>query len=98
MIKLNIITNNIYILRFYNKPFIVSTDRLLVNVKFRIMKFLIAAFAILPVLIKMRNKYYYKIRGFLVIQYKLIINCQKSLASNNRKIHTYIKFSYKHLT
>jgi hypothetical protein len=34
----------------------------------------------------------------LVIQYKSIINQQKSLVSNNRETHTYIKFLYKHLT
>jgi hypothetical protein len=67
-------------------------------VKFRITKFLIIAFAALPVPIKVRNKYYCRIRDLLVIQYKSIINRQKSLVSNNKETHTYIKFSYKHST
>jgi hypothetical protein len=96
--NLNIVTNNIQIARFYNKPFIVLTDRLLVNVKFRITKFLTVAFVALPVPIKMQNKYYCKIKDLLVIQYKLIINRQKSSASNNRKTRIYIKFLYKHST
>jgi hypothetical protein len=64
---LKIVTNNTQILRFYDKLFMVSTDRLLANVKFRITKFLTAAFATLPVPIKVRNKYYYRIRDLLVI-------------------------------
>jgi hypothetical protein len=51
-INLNIIINNAQIARFYNKSFIVLTDRLLVNVKFRITKFLTIVFAMLPVSIK----------------------------------------------
>jgi hypothetical protein len=73
-INLNIVTNNNRVIQFYNKPFIVPTDRLSANMKFRIMKFLITAFAVLPVPIKVRNKYYCRIKDFLVIQYKLIIN------------------------
>jgi hypothetical protein len=92
---LKIVTNNAQISRFYDKPFMVPTDRLSANVKFRITKFLTAA---LPVPIKVRNKYYYRIRDLLVIQYKSIINRQKSLISNNRETHTYIKFLYKHST
>jgi hypothetical protein len=71
---LKIVTNNAQISRFYDKPFIVPTDRLSANVKFRITKFLTAAFAALPVPIKVRNKYYCRIRDLLVIQYKSIMN------------------------
>jgi hypothetical protein len=78
--------------------FFMVSNKLLVNVKFRIMKFLTAVFAALPIPIKVQNKYYCKIRDLLVIQYKLIINRQKSLTNNNRKTYTYIKFSYKYLT
>jgi hypothetical protein len=73
-INLNIVTNNPQISRFYNKHFMVFIDKVLVNAKFRITKLLTIAFAILPIPIKMQNKYYYKIRDLLVIQYKLIIN------------------------
>jgi hypothetical protein len=45
----------------------VSTDKLSANVKFRIMKFLTAAFAALLILIKVQNKYYCRIRDLLVI-------------------------------
>jgi hypothetical protein len=95
---LKIVTNNARISRFYDKPFMVLTDRLSANMKFRITKFLTATFAVLPVPIKVRNKYYCRIRDLLVTQYKSIINRQKSLISNNRETHTYIKFLYKHLT
>jgi hypothetical protein len=49
---LKIVTNNAHISRFYDKPFMVPTDRLSANVKFRITKFLTVAFAALPVPIK----------------------------------------------
>jgi hypothetical protein len=71
---LKIVTNNAQISKFYDKPFMVPIDRLSANVKFRITKFLTIAFAVLPVPIKVRNKYYCRIRDLLVIQYKLIIN------------------------
>jgi hypothetical protein len=49
---LKIVTNNAQISRFYDKPFMVLTDRLSANVKFRITKFLTAVFAALLILIK----------------------------------------------
>jgi hypothetical protein len=67
-------TNNAHISSFYDKLFIIHTDRLSANVQFRITKFLTAAFAALPVPIKIRNKYYCRIRDLLVIQYKSIVN------------------------
>jgi hypothetical protein len=71
---LKIVTNNAQISRFYNKPFMIPTDRLSANVKFRITKFLTAAFVALSVPIKVRNKYYCRIKDLLVTQYKSIIN------------------------
>jgi hypothetical protein len=93
---LKIVTNNVQISRFYDKLFMIFINRLSANTKFRITKFLTAAFAVLPVPIKVRNKYFHRIRDLLVIQYKSIINRQKSLASNNKETHIYTKFSYKH--
>jgi hypothetical protein len=94
---LKIVINNTQISRFYDKPFMVPTDRLSANMKFRITKFLTAIFAVLSIPIKVRNKYYCRIRDLLVIQYKSIMNQLKSLANNNRETHTYIKFLYKHI-
>jgi hypothetical protein len=65
--NLKIITNNAQISRFYDKSFIVPTNRLSANVKFQITKFLTAVFAKLPVPIKMQNKYYCRIKDLLVI-------------------------------
>jgi hypothetical protein len=50
--NLNIVINNARISQFYDKPFMVFINRLSVNVKFKITKFLITAFAVLSVLIK----------------------------------------------
>lgn len=57
-----VFTNNDYITKKYdNKLFIINSDRILINIKYRILKYLISIFCRLPINLKIKSKYYFKI-------------------------------------
>jgi hypothetical protein len=63
---LTIITNNRQIIKKYDKPFKVNSDRAIMNTKYRISKYLISIFCGLPITLETRNKYYLRIRQLLL--------------------------------
>ncbi|EXX53318.1 uncharacterized protein OCT59_022390 [Rhizophagus irregularis] len=88
-----IITNNRHIVKLYDKPFKTSSDRTIMNTKYRISKYLTSVFCGLPIDLNARNKYFCRIRQLLLDKLVAIENRLKK-QEKNRQTTTYIKFSY----
>ncbi|PKC62443.1 hypothetical protein RhiirA1_465120 [Rhizophagus irregularis] len=88
-----IITNNRHIVKKYDKPFKTSSDRTIMNTKYRISKYLTSVFCGLPIDLNARNKYFCRIRQLLLDKLVAIENRLKK-QEKNRQTTTYIKFSY----
>ncbi|PKC17684.1 hypothetical protein RhiirA5_405551 [Rhizophagus irregularis] len=88
-----IITNNRHIVKKYDKPFKTSSDRAIMNTKYRISKYLTSVFCGLPIDLNARNKYFCRIRQLLLDKLVAIENRLKK-QEKNRQTTTYIKFSY----
>jgi hypothetical protein len=63
---LTIITNNRSVVKKYDKPFMVNSDRTIINTKYRISKYLTSIFCGLSINLKTRNKYYSRICQLLL--------------------------------
>ncbi|CAB4461458.1 unnamed protein product [Rhizophagus irregularis] len=90
---LMIITNNRHIVKKYDKPFKTSSDRAIMNTKYRISKYLTSVFCGLPIDLNAKNKYFCRIRQLLLDKLVAIENRLKK-QEKNRQTTTYIKFSY----
>ncbi|PKY57822.1 hypothetical protein RhiirA4_479189 [Rhizophagus irregularis] len=89
---LTIITNNKHIIKKYDKPFKIYSDRAIMNTKYRISKYLTSVFCGLPIDIETRNKYFLRIRQLLLDKLVAIENRLKK-QDKNRQTTTYIRFS-----
>ncbi|POG72275.1 hypothetical protein GLOIN_2v1477912 [Rhizophagus irregularis DAOM 181602=DAOM 197198] len=90
---LMIITNNKHIVKKYDKPFKTSSDRAIMNTKYRISKYLTSVFCGLSIDLNARNKYFCRILQLLLDKLVAIENKLKK-QEKNRQTTTYIKFSY----
>ncbi|CAB4475554.1 unnamed protein product [Rhizophagus irregularis] len=90
---LTIVTNNRHIIKKYDKPFSINSDRPMMNTKYRISKYLTSVFCGLPIDIETRNKYFLRIRQLLLDKLVVIENRLKN-QEKNRQTTTYIKFSH----
>ncbi|PKY51868.1 hypothetical protein RhiirA4_469161 [Rhizophagus irregularis] len=90
---LTIVTNNRHIIKKYDRPFKINSDRAIMNTKYRISKYLTSVFCGLPIDIKARNKYFLRIRQLLLDKLLVIENRLKK-QNKNRQTTTYIKFSH----
>ncbi|EXX65974.1 uncharacterized protein OCT59_018272 [Rhizophagus irregularis] len=90
---LTIVTNNRHIIKKYDKPFSINSDRPMMNTKYRISKYLTSVFCGLPIDIETRNKYFLRIRQLLLDKLVVIENRLKK-QEKNRQTTTYIKFSH----
>ncbi|CAB4415216.1 unnamed protein product [Rhizophagus irregularis] len=90
---LTIITNNRQIIKKYDKPFKVNSDRAIMNTKYRISKYLTSVFCGLPINLETRNKYYSRVHQLLMD--KLVaIESRLKKQNKNRQTTTYIRFSF----
>ncbi|GBC44203.2 hypothetical protein GLOIN_2v1839549 [Rhizophagus irregularis DAOM 181602=DAOM 197198] len=94
---LMIITNNRHIIKKYDMPYLINSDRPMMNTKYRILKYLTSVFCGLPIDIKTRNKYFLRIRQLLLDKLVVIENRLKK-QEKNRQTTTYIKFSHSRRT
>ncbi|GBC37727.2 hypothetical protein GLOIN_2v1840426 [Rhizophagus irregularis DAOM 181602=DAOM 197198] len=94
---LMIITNNRHIVKKYDKPFKTSSDRAIMNTKYRISKYLTSVFCRLPIDLNARNKYFCRIRQLLLDKLVAIENRLKK-QEKNKQTTIYIKFSYSKRT
>ncbi|EXX51389.1 hypothetical protein GLOIN_2v1880210 [Rhizophagus irregularis DAOM 181602=DAOM 197198] len=90
---LTIVTNNRHIIKKYNKPYLINSDRPMMNTKYRILKYLTSVFCGLPIDIETRNKYFLRICQLLLDKLVIIENKLKK-QEKNRQTTTYIKFSH----
>ncbi|EXX56149.1 hypothetical protein RirG_218820 [Rhizophagus irregularis DAOM 197198w] len=90
---LTIVTNNRHIIKKYDKPYLINSDRPMMNTKYRISKYLMSVFCGLPIDIETRNKYFLRIRQLLLDKLVVIENRLKK-QEKNRQTTTYIKFSH----
>ncbi|POG64647.1 hypothetical protein GLOIN_2v1673270, partial [Rhizophagus irregularis DAOM 181602=DAOM 197198] len=90
---LTVVTNNRHIIKKYERPFLINSDRPLMNTKYRISKYLTSVFCGLLIDIKTRNKYFLRIRQLLLDKLVVIENRLKK-QGKNRQTTTYIKFSH----
>ncbi|CAB4480668.1 unnamed protein product [Rhizophagus irregularis] len=90
---LTIVTNNRYIIKKYDKPYLINSDRPMMNTKYRISKYLTSVFCGLPIDIETRNKYFLRIRQLLLDKLVVIEN-RLMKQEKNRQTTTYIKFSH----
>ncbi|EXX71899.1 uncharacterized protein OCT59_002585 [Rhizophagus irregularis] len=94
---LTIVTNNRHIIKKYDKPYLINSDRPMMNTKYRISKYLTSVFCGLPIDIETRNKYFLRIRQLLLDKLVAIENRLKK-QEKNRQTTTYIKFSHGNRT
>ncbi|PKK71789.1 hypothetical protein RhiirC2_777981 [Rhizophagus irregularis] len=90
---LTIVINNRHITKKYERPFMINSNRPIMNTKYRISKYLTSVFCGLPINIDIRNKYFLRIRQLLLDKLVIIENRLKK-QEKNRQTTTYIKFSY----
>ncbi|CAB4473783.1 unnamed protein product [Rhizophagus irregularis] len=90
---LTVVTNNRHIIKKYDKPYLINSDRPMMNTKYRVSKYLTSVFCGLPIDIETRNKYFLRIRQLLLDKLVVIKNRLKK-QEKNRQTTTYIKFSY----
>ncbi|CAB5186654.1 unnamed protein product [Rhizophagus irregularis] len=75
---LTIVTNNRHIIKKYERPFLINSDRPMMNTKYRISKYLTSVFCGLPIDIETRNKYFLRIRQLLLDKLVVIENRLKN--------------------